>query len=139
MNKILSAALLGLVCAGIAFGAEEQAAEAVAEAAAAVESVTVAEAAAPSTADAARYCFMSSTASGYSRRTTSAASISKTWLQACVISEAQSPVTTESAPGPSASISFRPTESFLKSALKRPSSSELDTGWRTPNAPFAVS
>ena len=51
MNKILSAALFGLVCAGIAFGAEEQAAEAVAEAAAAVESVTVAEAAAPSTAD----------------------------------------------------------------------------------------
>lgn len=51
MNKILSAALLGLFCAGIAFGAEEQAAEAVAEAAAAVESVTVAEAAAPSTAD----------------------------------------------------------------------------------------
>ncbi len=51
MNKILSAALLGLFCAGIAFGAEEQAAEAVAEAAVAVESVTVAEATAPSTAD----------------------------------------------------------------------------------------
>ena len=63
MNKILSVALLGLVCAGICFGAEEQAAEVVtavqtveASGAAVTETAeAVARAAAPSTADLAMF------------------------------------------------------------------------------------
>ena len=51
MNKILTAALMSLVFVGICAGAEEQAAEAVAQATAASETVTEVVLPAPSTAD----------------------------------------------------------------------------------------